>query len=147
MKNKIKNLDDMNFPKLKEERIPKVVHHRLACGGEARLAGSRVCSLRSAVTAWTAVWNIIWNLNNGHTEKELLEDSPRLTIADIKAAKKYYRENKQEIDYDICNHSQRKPVIEKLQKKNYWEGSNAKLETWTKANNEVITSSPGFYPG
>ena len=97
MKNKIKNLDDMNFQKLKEARIPKVVHHRLACGGEARLAGSRVC-----------VWNIIWNLNNGCMEEELLEDFPRLTLADIKAAKKYYRENKQEIDYDIYNHSQRR---------------------------------------
>ena len=84
----------MNFQKLREERIPKVVHHRLACGGEARLAGSRVC-----------VWNIIWNLNNGRTEEELLEDFPRLTLADIKAAKKYYCENKQEIDYDIYNHS------------------------------------------
>jgi len=48
-----------------------------------------------------------------------LEDFPRLTLADIKAAKEYYRENKQEIDYDICNHPQRKPVIEKLQKENY----------------------------
>jgi len=83
----------MNFQKLKEERISKVVHHRLACGEEARLAGSRVC-----------VWNIIWNLNNGRTEKELLEDFPRLTLADIEVAKEYYRENKQEIDYDIYNH-------------------------------------------
>lgn len=42
----------MCFQKVTEARIPKVVHHRLVCGGEARLSGTRVC-----------VWNIIWHLN------------------------------------------------------------------------------------
>ncbi len=85
----------MVFQKVKEQRIPKVVHHRLVCGGEARLSGTRVC-----------VWNIIWHLNQNRTAEELLEDFPRLTLADIEIAKKYYQDNKPEIDYDIYAHSQ-----------------------------------------
>ena len=85
----------MRLQKVKEARIPKVVHHRLVCGGEARLSGTRVC-----------VWNIIWHLNHDRTAEELLEDFPRLTLADIEAAKNYYWDNKQEIDFDIYIHSQ-----------------------------------------
>ena len=85
----------MCFQKVKEARIPKIVHHQLVCGGEARLSGTRVC-----------VWNIIWHLNHDRTTEELLEDFPRLTLTDIEVAKKYYWDNKQEIDYEIYIHSQ-----------------------------------------
>jgi hypothetical protein len=56
---------------------------------------------------------------NGSEEQDVYLDSValnlhRLTLADIEAAKEYYRENKQEIDYDIYNHSQRWQIIEKL---------------------------------
>lgn len=84
----------MVFQKVKEPRIPKVVHHRLVCGGEARLSGTRVC-----------VWNIIWHLHQKRTAKELLEDFPRLMLADIEVAEKYYHDNKPEIDSDIYIHS------------------------------------------
>ena len=93
----------MSCQKIKEARIPQIVHHRLVCGGEARLSGTRVC-----------VWNLIWHLNHDRTAEELLEDFPRLALADSQAAKIYYRDNKQEIDYDIYNHSTQREVKESI---------------------------------
>ena len=93
----------MVFQPVKEQREPKVVHHRLVCGGEARLSGTRVC-----------VWNIIWHLRHNRTAEELLEDFPRLTLADIEVAERYYRNNKPEIDYDIYVHSQDQREVKQI---------------------------------
>ena len=93
----------MVFQPVKEQREPKVVHHRLVCGGEARLSGTRVC-----------VWNIVWLMRQNRTAEELLEDFPRLTLADIEVAEKYYQDNRPEIDYDIYVHSPDQRDVKKM---------------------------------
>ena len=59
-------------------------------GGRAKIKDTRI-----------PVWQIILDLQQGDTIKEILYQRPAITALDIQACQEYYQKNKHEIDFDI----------------------------------------------